>query len=537
MSRRQSGKHRKPRSRSLPPFIVALVLATVIRSPVFAQNQASESTGSVVDSNLELTWPQFRGQHASGVAAGNSSLPSTFGPDENLLWKTPLPDGVSSPCIWKGRIFLTGFSKETQTLEAFCIDRSDGDVLWRRPLTSTTIEKVHEVSSPANSTPATDGKHVFVYFASYGVLCYDFDGNELWKHALPFRQISFGNGASPIVANGKVILNLDSPHPRGPRGAAAQTTKSSSQIVAFDCETGEAVWETTRNPNERRYSSPAVWPQPNGDHVVLFGWSELSGYSLSTGEELWRLSGMPPQACATPIFANDHIFITATGIFGEPETLLDLPPYEDFRNTHDADKDGLVGLIEIPEDLPLIERRATGGAGNRPLRRYAAYVDGDKDEKISADEWKKLGEFARQRLRSEPGLYSIRLHGSGDSTKAQIAWHQKRGVADVPTPLIYHNRLYVVRNGGIVHCRNPLNGQQIFRGRLGAIGGYYASPVAGDGKVYFASDRGVVTVINSSDSLEVLGTNDLRERILATPALVGGKIYVRTDEHLYAFGE
>ena len=102
--------------------------------------------------------------------------------------------------------------------------------------------------------------------------------------------------------------------------------------------------------------------------------------------------------------------------------------------------------------------------------------------------------------------------------------------------VIYEGRLYVVRNGGIVHCRDPRDGSQFFRGRLGSIGGYYASPVAGDGKIYFASDRGIITVIASGDTLEVLARNDLEERIMATPALVAGSIYVRTAAHLYAFG-
>ena len=115
-------------------------------------------------------------------------------------------------------------------------------------------------------------------------------------------------------------------------------------------------------------------------------------------------------------------------------------------------------------------------------------------------------------------------------------WQQSRGVPEVPTPLVYDGRIYVVRNGGIVHCRDPSDGGQLFRGRLGAIGGYYASPVAADGKIYFDSERGVVTVLASGDRLDVLARNKLGEPIMATPALVDGKIYVRTDVHLYAFG-
>ena len=89
-----------------------------------------------------------------------------------------------------------------------------------------------------------------------------------------------------------------------------------------------------------------------------------------------------------------------------------------------------------------------------------------------------------------------------------------------------------------MHCRSVADGQDLYRGRLGAVGGYYASPVAADGKIYFASDRGVVTVIDGrATKLTVLAKNDLAEPIMATPALVDGTIYVRTEGHLYAFAQ
>ena len=111
-------------------------------------------------------------------------------------------------------------------------------------------------------------------------------------------------------------------------------------------------------------------------------------------------------------------------------------------------------------------------------------------------------------------------------------------VAEVPSLLIYADRMFLVRNGDIVHCRNLETGKDIYRGRLGAIGGYYASPVAAGGNVYFASDRGAVTVISAdAPQLKVLARNELGEPIMATPALVDGVIYIRTDSHLFAFGE
>jgi outer membrane protein assembly factor BamB len=95
----------------------------------------------------------------------------------------------------------------------------------------------------------------------------------------------------------------------------------------------------------------------------------------------------------------------------------------------------------------------------------------------------------------------------------------------------------LVKDGGIISCYDARAGELRFQGRLPALGKYHASPVAGDGKVYAASRRGVIVVFKASDTLEVLARNDLREELSATPALVDSKIYVRTAQHMFAFGE
>src|SRR5713226_3534012 len=124
-----------------------------------------------------VSWPQFRGRNGQGVSE-NDHPPIRFGASEELLWKTELPSGVSSPIIWGDRIFLTGFSDGK--LETICLGRGNGEILWRRLAPTTAIEKVHEVSSPAAPTPVTDGKRVYAYFGSYGLLAYSFDGKQAW---------------------------------------------------------------------------------------------------------------------------------------------------------------------------------------------------------------------------------------------------------------------------------------------------------------------------------------------------------------------
>src|SRR5882724_6344716 len=109
------------------------------------------------------SWPQFRGPGGRGVAADSDHPPLEFGLTKNLLWKTPVPSGHSSPSIWGARIFLSAFDKGTKKLEVLSLDRATGKILWRRTIPAEEIENVHEISSPATATPAVDGERVYAY--------------------------------------------------------------------------------------------------------------------------------------------------------------------------------------------------------------------------------------------------------------------------------------------------------------------------------------------------------------------------------------
>jgi outer membrane protein assembly factor BamB len=130
---------------------------------------------------------------------------------------------------------------------------------------------------------------------------------------------------------------------------------------------------------------------------------------------------------------------------------------------------------------------------------------------------------------------AVRPGTEGEVSQSNIVWSERRGVPGVPSPLYYNGRLYTVQNGGIVFCRAAKTGELVYSGRLGALGYYYSSPVAADNKVYIASEEGVVSVLDTGDVLKVLAANKLDGGILATPAIVDGSIYVRTETHLYAF--
>jgi len=134
-------------------------------------------------------------------------------------------------------------------------------------------------------------------------------------------------------------------------------------------------------------------------------------------------------------------------------------------------------------------------------------------------------------------LVAIRPGGKGELTESNVAWKQTRGLPYVPSPLFYRDRVYTVKDGGIISSYDAVTGEPAYQQeRLNAIGNYYASPVAADGRVYLASLDGRVTVVEAGGELpKVLHQADFGERIGATPALVGRSIYLRTASALYAF--
>jgi outer membrane protein assembly factor BamB len=118
-----------------------------------------------------------------------------------------------------------------------------------------------------------------------------------------------------------------------------------------------------------------------------------------------------------------------------------------------------------------------------------------------------------------------------------MVWKADRALPESPSPLYYRGNLYLVKNGGIVSCYEAGTGKLRYQKRLEAEGSYYASPVAGDGKIYLSSMDGIVVVLEAGDELRVAARNNLEERLMATPAIVDGKLYIRTAGHLYAFGK
>jgi len=449
-------------------------------------------------------WARFRGPNGSGVAEV-TALPVEFGPARNLIWKTELPPGYSSPIIHGNRIFLTGV--RNGRLFSLAVDRTTGKMLWEREAPRSREEKLDPRNHPAAPSAATDGERVFFFFADYGLLAYDVQGKELWRRPLgPFNNI-YGMGASPILVDDVVVLTCDQ--------------SIGSFIAAFDKHTGRERWRTPRVEARSGHSTPVVYTPPGGrPQIVVPGSFLLSAYDPRDGRRLWWVGGLSFELKSTPVLSGDTLYING---FGSPENqpgaMIAVMPTNEVFASADRDKDGRLTRDELP---------------TAHARDSLPFFDLNGDKTIDRTEW----DYYKAAMESENGMLAIKLGGSGDMTATAVRWRYQRGIPQLPSPLLYQHALYMVNDaGGLVTVLNPESGALIVQGRLKVPSDrYYASPVAGDGKVYIASESGKVVVLPPGGSLDALAVNDLQDSIYATPALVDKRIYIRTVNSLYCFG-
>ncbi len=452
----------------------------------------------------ESWWPQFRGPNASGVSE-SAKPPTDFGPGTNQLWKISVPSGASSPCVWRDWIFLTGF--EDGKLLTLCYQRSDGKLLWKQDAPVETIEEYNaSEGSPAASTVATDGERVVSYFGSCGLVCYDVKGKELWQHRLPVAQTAggFGSGTSPVIAGKLVLVNRD------------QVKECS--LLAVDLRTGKKAWEAARPDVQQSFGTPIVWKNGGVDEVVMSGSFKLKGYDLKTGAERWTLGGVSSFCCTTPVIGDGLLFYAGWAPGKEPGSF---PSFEDLLKSSDKNHDGVITRDEA---------EAAGWGG------FFKAFDSNGDGKITAEDIVVMKE---RMAKGENVLIAVKPGGQGELSAEQVVWKQTKGLPYVPSPLHYHGRVYLVRDGGMVSSFDAKTGQPYYQQeRIDAIGSYYASPVAANDRIYVVSLNGRVTVLAAGgDQPKILHQADFGERISATPALIGKTIYLRTASALFAFGE
>ncbi len=292
-------------------LLLSLICLTVCSTGVNAQN-----------------WPQFRGPAATGVVEGQpAAVTWDAGKSVNTRWKIEVPGlAHSSPVVWGDKVFIStavtsGAKDETRfglygdvapvkddpkhTWKVYALDKQTGKILWER-IAYEGIPKVkrHPKSTHADSTPATDGKHLVVLFGSHGLYTYDMKGKLLWKQDLGVldagwfydADYQWEHGSSPVIYKDLVIVQAD--------------IQKDSFIAAYSLKNGRLVWKTPREEISS-WGTPTIYEGKTRAELITNGSKAIRGYDPATGKELWRLTPNSEVTTPTPFVAHDLIFVTS----------------------------------------------------------------------------------------------------------------------------------------------------------------------------------------------------------------------------------
>ncbi len=242
-------------------------------------------------------WPQWRGPNHNGSTQADN-LPVKWSKTENVKWVTPMPGlSAATPIIWNDKIFVSSLDDDTLELAALCIDRSNGQILWRKKTGSG--EGIQRRNNKASPSPVTDGKYVFFYYGSGDLICFDYDGKKIWSRNIEDDYgsfaVQFGYASSPLLYENRLYIlvlqrntELESGKPR------------ESYLLAIDPKTGENLWKHVRPTDARlesfeAYTTPVPFEIDGRKEIIIHGGDYTTGHDSKTGRELWRWGSYNPK--------------------------------------------------------------------------------------------------------------------------------------------------------------------------------------------------------------------------------------------------
>lgn len=258
--------------------------------------------GTNVDSASAENWPGWRGPRGDGTSLETGIPRSWSGPrKENIAWCTAIPGvGHASPIVWQDRVFLVSCREDRQDRILLCLDRKSGEILWEQTVVNAPLERRHRLNSRASSTPATDGRSVYVSFLAGKemlVAAFDFAGRRLWTvRPGPFASVH-GYCSSVVLFENLVIVNGDH--------------DGDAYLAALDRDTGKIVWKTRRENRLRSYCVPIIRQLDSRTQMVLSGSKCVASFDPRTGSRHWILDGPTEQFVASLVDNGRLLFLTA----------------------------------------------------------------------------------------------------------------------------------------------------------------------------------------------------------------------------------
>jgi len=458
--------------------VVPGTAAAAPSAPVASTSAPTSPIATADKPNAPRNWPSFRGEAGSGNGDGQRAVTEwdvTSG--KNIKWKTPIPGiGNSSPITWGNRVFVT-----TAISKA-------GDKSFRTGLYGD-VKPVDDLSEHEWKVYALDkatGKIVWERTA--------FTGTPKVKRHTKATQAN----STPATDGRRIVAVF------GSIGLLVAWDMNGKELWRADLGILDSGWFFDPSFQWGHSSSPIIHRNSVILQADMQKGSYIAAWDLGTGKQLWKTDrtdeiptwGTP--AIVSGPSGRSELVTNGTKIRGyDPSTgklLWTLAPNSEVT----------VGTPVVGHGLVFV----TGGYPPvRPIYAIRPGAGGD-----------------------------ISLPKGSESSDA-IAWSNMTDGTYIPTPLVYGQYLFTMSNNGIVNAYTALTGQRVFRGRIGEGGAFSASPIAADGRMYVASEDGEIYVVTAGPGLTQIAKNDMKEIIMATPAISDGVIVVRTLGHVYAIGQ
>jgi outer membrane protein assembly factor BamB len=254
--------------------------------------------------------------------------------------------------------------------------------------------------------------------------------------------------------------------------------------------------------------------------IVIAATLRVVGYDFETGKELWTVRGISRMVSLSPVLTESNMLVVGGWAAGGDESeWISVEPFSVIKKDLDKNGNGTFELDELPKG---------------DIKQRFPQVDRDKNGSLTEAEYEYFRSLFDQ---GQNSIVGIKAGAKGEATESHLLWKQRKLVPFCSSPVAVGELLFTIKDRGIFTCLDTKTGKHVKQGRAFGTDEYYSSPVAGDGKVYLLDEEGRLTILSADAECRTLHTAEFGERAYATPAIVGNRIYLRTNGHLYCFGE
>jgi outer membrane protein assembly factor BamB len=404
--------------------IILLALSLISASAVQAEN-----------------WERFRGPNGAGQSDA-AGIPTEWS-ESNFLWKQPLPGvGHSSPVIWDRHLFVTSADPKTGEKIILAFDALSGRPLWTRRHPGSTYS-MHAFNSYASCTPAVDAENVYVAWRDgtrIKLLALTHEGDEAWQADAGISEEKHGFGTSPVVIDDVVCLENDN--------------DTTSEIVAYDCETGDVRWRLPRAAGKTSFCTPCVLESGDGKKLLLVSSnaSGLTAIDVSTGRVAWQAveHELPERSVASPVVASGLVFVSC-GQGGNGIHMIAVRPP---NGTEDARE-----VYRLRQGIPNVPTAVE--AGDSLFLWHDNGTVTCLDASTGRQHWRERvgGDFHASPIRVGNRIFGVSLDGEVSVLSAEPQFNllarNSLGEPTRATPAVAHERMYLRTESSLICIGEP----------------------------------------------------------------------------------